>query len=139
MPSWKTLIIKFGSEWAPDSRTGLHVLRLGADGRFEYENRQRGEEKKSSGSLEPGVLREVDQWLGASGFPAVPAHNIPPGSSLVELAVERDAGSETARMDYFAALKFPGYADLVRSLKSWTAWLQEGGAADKAPAGLHRD
>lgn len=139
MPSWNKLTFKFGSEWAPDSPYGLDVLQLQGDGRFHHENHLRGEVRTSSGKVEPGTVDAVDQWLRTGGFPAVPAHDIPPGGSLVVLEVEDANGSHNAFMDYFAALKFPGYGDLVRNFDKWTAWLRNGGAAGSAPAGLTRD
>lgn len=139
MPSWNTLTFKFGSEYAPDSPYGLDVLQLQADGRFQYENHLAGQTQTSSGKVEPGTVDTVDQWLRTGGFPTVPAHDIPPGGSLVVLEVVDASGSHTVYMDYFAALKFPGYGDLVRSFDKWTAWLRNGGSAENAPAGFTRD
>jgi hypothetical protein len=139
MPSWKTLTFKFGSEWAPDARFGLDALLLRADGRFEYEHRQRGRVQKASGTVEPAVLRQVEQWLRVAGFPAVPPHDIPPGSGLVELTVADRRGSQIALMHHAAALRFPGYRNLVRNLAAWTTWLREGGDADQAPPGFSCD
>jgi hypothetical protein len=138
MPSWKTLTFRVGSEWAPDAYFGLDALQLRTDGTFEFEHRQRGEAQMATGAVAPVVLREVEQWLRAAGFPAVPPHDIPPGSGLVELVVADRSRSQVALMHYYAALKFPGYGDLVRSLVAWTAWLREGGDADKAPPGFTR-
>jgi hypothetical protein len=139
MSAWKTLTFKFGAEWAPDSPYGLDVLQIAADGRFHYENRTRGETRTSSGKVAPGIVQATGIALRAAGFPAVPAHDIPPGGSLIELVVEDQAGSHNAYMDYFAALKFPGYGDLIRNFDKWTTWLRNGGATDAAPPGLTRD
>jgi hypothetical protein len=139
MPSWKTLTFRVGSEWGPDAHFGLDALQLRTDGKFAFEHRQRGEVQVASGAVAPGVLREVEQWLRAAGFPAVPPHDIPPGSGLVELVVADRGRSQVALMHYYAALKFPGYGDLVRSLVAWTAWLREGGAAETAPPGFTPD
>jgi hypothetical protein len=139
MPSWKTLTFRFGSEWAADAHFGLDALQLRVDGRFEFEHRHRGEVRQASGAVAPAVVRDVEQWLRAAGFPAVPPHDIPPGSGLVELVVADQNRSQIALMHYYAALRFPGYGDLVRSLVAWTAWLREGGDADRAPPGFTRD
>jgi hypothetical protein len=138
-PSWKTLTFKFGSEWAADARFGLDALQLRADGHFEYEHRQRGEVQHASGTVEPAVVRQVEQWLRAAGFPAVPPHDIPPGSGLVELTVAGQRGSQIALMHHTAALRFPGYRNLVRNLAAWTTWLREGGDPEQAPPGFTRD
>jgi hypothetical protein len=139
MSAWKTITFKIGAEWAPDSPYGLDVLQLEADGRFHYENHVRGQATSSSGRIEPTTLEAVAIALRTAGFPKVPAHDIPPGGSLVELTAEDDAGSHKAYMEYHAALKLPGYGDLIRNFGRWTTWLRNGGAADAAPTGLTRD
>jgi hypothetical protein len=139
MPAWNKLTFKFGSEWAPDSPYGQDVLELEADGRFRFENRMRGEIRQSTGRAEPAVVAEVDAGLSAAGFPALPAHPIPPGASLVELLVDGPSGaSQKALMHYFSALKLPGYGELIRRFQAWATWLREGGDG-QSPPGLTRD
>jgi hypothetical protein len=138
--TWKTLTIKFGSEWAPDSPFGLDVLQLDANGRFLYENHNRGHVRRLSGGYATHLGPAIGRWLDASGFPLVPAHSIPPGSSLVQLTVHTGVHSRpVVLLHYFSALKFAGYSDLVHTMNQWTSWLREGGGPDHAPPGLHRD
>lgn len=128
---WVRFQCRLGSEWAPDSPFGVDVLTLDAAGRFQYENRTRGEVRRQSGPLAPRVLLDIDGWLDEAGFPAVPAHSIPPGSALVELAVEDTTGWRTVHLHHFSALKYPGYGDLIRSLNGWVSRLRDAGDPDR--------
>lgn len=135
----KTIVFQIGSEWAPDSPYGLDVLEIDVDGRFRYENRMRGQVRASSGRVELGTLDVVVDSLREAGFPAVPSHAIPPGSSLIGIQVRGESGDEAALMDYFTALKLPGYGDVIRRLAGWVSWLRKGETEEPAPPGLIRD
>jgi hypothetical protein len=49
---------------------------------------------------------------------------LPPGSTLVELTVERPEGAASARFDYHTSLKTPGYDAVVRLLTGWAGVLR---------------
>jgi hypothetical protein len=126
MSRWRTLTFRYGSEWAPDSAFGLDILRLRPDGRYHYENRIRGEMRRSAGEVDAGRVEDMEQWLRTAGFPVVPPQSIPPGSSMVEFVVDDETGSHTVRLLHSSALGLPGYGDLVRSLEAWATSLREG-------------
>ncbi|HEX7046219.1 MAG TPA: hypothetical protein VF275_01425 [Gammaproteobacteria bacterium] len=137
MLTWTTLTFTAGAEWAPGSSFGLDTFRLDGAGRFHYENRTRGETKSAAGNITPVLLNDIGWHLEQAGFPGVPAHDIPPGASLVEFTLDDVSGSRTARMDYFAARNFPGYRELLVRFDRWTAWLRDG-ANGASPPGLIR-
>ena len=129
-----TFRFELGAEWAPDSPYGLDIFELDPDGRFRYENRQRGAMKAREGQASAAVVREVARALEEAGFPVVPDHAIPPGAGLFRIT-KRQEQEQTAFMHEHAARRFPGYGELVRRIDEWTNWLRKG--TDTAPpAGL---
>jgi hypothetical protein len=129
-----TFRFELGAEWAPDSPYGLDIFELDPDGRFRYENRQRGIAKTREGQASAAVVLEIARALHAAGFPVVPAHPIPPGAGLFRIT-KRQEQEQTAFMHEHAARRFPGYGELVRRVDEWTNWLR-GTTAAAPPEGL---
>lgn len=113
-------VFDHGDEHAPDSPTGLERLIIEPDGRFRFENRQRGELLvERSGSIAPPALVAIAGALVAAGFPAVPDHDKVPGADYLTIS----SGDRLAFMRVKNARHFPGYGTLVRRVLPWLQYL----------------
>jgi hypothetical protein len=115
-----TFVFECGSENAPDSPTGLERLLVQPDGRFRFQNRNRGRlVADRTGTLTPAALEEIAGYLAGSGFPQVPDHPRPPGSDYLTIS----SGQRRAFMNVSSARRFPGYGSLIRRILPWMSYL----------------
>jgi hypothetical protein len=111
-----------GSEYDPGDPFGRCVLVIdGNDASLEV--RHRGVRRSWKGHVSDSTLATIDSQLTAAGYPAVPTHKVPAGSSLRTLTVsssgeptEDGEGPKTARMAYHEAARLPGYAEAFELL-----------------------
>jgi hypothetical protein len=112
---------RMGNPNAPNSPWGRDELDVLGDGRIAYKNQRGAAVRTVTAQLAPAAAAKLFAALAASPFPAwTDTRPLPPGSTLVELTV--DAAS--ARFDYHAALKTPGYDAVVRLLTAWAGVLR---------------
>lgn len=128
------ILFDYGSEGAPDSLIGLFRLVIQPDGRFHFQNRQRGEVLVDrTGSIAPRAVERIAGHLAAAGFPAVPDHERPPGGDDFTVV----SGERLAFVNATAARDFPGYGPLIRWLVPWMEYLVA--CEGPAPAELRVD
>lgn len=118
-----------GNPGAPNSPWGRDELEVFGDGRVSYRNQRGAVARSATARLAADAVDKLFAAIAASPFPAWPATRpLPPGSTLVELTVQRPAGEATgeatATFDYHTALKTPGYDAVVRLLTGWAGVLR---------------
>jgi hypothetical protein len=125
--------LRMGNPNAPSSPWGRDELDVLGDGRVQYRNLRGAGARSVTAQLAPGAVEKLFAAIAASPFPVwTDTRPLPPGSTLVELTVERPGGAEagaatgaaTARFDYHTALKTPGYDAVVRLLTGWAGVLR---------------
>jgi len=114
-----------GSEYDPGDPFGRCYLSID-NGAAHLEVRHRGIRRTWTGRIGTGTLGAVDEHLAAAGFPAVPPHQVPAGSSLRTLTVGEGDDAPTARIAYHEASKLPGYAEAFALLDGVIAALTGG-------------
>jgi hypothetical protein len=98
-----------GNPNAPSSPWGRDELDVLGDGRVLYRNLRGPGVRSVTAQLAPGAAEKLFAAIAASPFPVwTDTRPLPPGSTLVELTVERPEGAATARFDYHTSLKTPG-------------------------------
>jgi hypothetical protein len=125
--------LRMGNPSSPSSPWGRDELDVLADGRVEYKN-QRGTVVRSVTAQLPGeAVEKLFAAIAASPFPVWnDTRPLLPGSTIVELTVQRAEGEQTARFDYHTALKAAGYGAVVKLLTGWAGVLRS--PRDKRPA-----
>ena len=119
-----------GNEHSPSDPFGQETLLIEADGALTYTRRRAGQEWTRAARLSAEALGQLRADLQASGFPAVPPHNIPPGASLIVLQQDE----QQALLDFYKGKTFPGYREVIQRLDACAQWLRRGQGAP--PAGL---
>ena len=114
-----------GNPSSPSSPWGRDELDVLADGRVAYKN-QRGTVVRSvTAQLPAEAVDRLSQVIAASPFPVwTDTRPLLPGSTVVELTVQRADGEQTARFDYHTALKTAGYDAVVKLLTGWAGVLR---------------
>lgn len=113
-------LFAYGSEGAPGPGIGLLRLQIQPDGRFRFQQRQRGQLLvERTGSIAPRAVEEISAQLAAARFPAVPAHETPPGGDDFTVS----SGDRTAFLNATRGRDFPGYGPLIRRLLPWMRYL----------------
>ncbi len=108
-----------GLESSPSDRRGKSVLTLRGEGSAQLENRWYTKQRAYRGSVAPAVVEAILGALLAAGFPAVPPHPLPSGSSLRTLHL-RNGGHEayTMPIEWHAGGAILGYRAAFRILDS---------------------
>ncbi|HEX8114282.1 MAG TPA: hypothetical protein VF516_41415 [Kofleriaceae bacterium] len=119
------VVWRMGNPSAPNSPWGRDELDVLGDGRVQYRNQRGAVARSVTAQLAPGAAEKLFAAIAASPFPVwTDTRPLPPGSTLVELTVERPDGAATARFDYHTSLKTPGYDAVVRLLTGWAGVLR---------------
>ncbi len=126
------LTVAAGSAHAPDDPFGREVLVVSTDGSFTY-TRERGGTVTRRGRVDPGHVERLVDGLRAAGYPRAPRHDIPPGASLVQVAL---AAGPPVDLDLYAARGWPGYGPVLQWFEAVCAWLRRPGSGRPPPAGL---
>jgi len=114
-----------GNPNAPSNPWGRDELDVFGDGRIQYRNLRGPGVRTVTAQLTPAAAEKLFAAIAASPFPVwTDTRPLPPGSTLVELTVERPEGAATARFDYHTSLKTPGYDAVVRLLTGWAGVLR---------------
>jgi len=127
--AWMTtsgrVALRMGNPSAPGSPWGRDELDVFGDGRVQYRNQRGAIARSATAQLVPAAAEKLFAAIAASPFPVwTDTRPLLPGSTLVELTVERPAGAATARFDYHTALKTPGYDAVLRLLTGWAGVLR---------------
>ena len=103
-----TIAYSVGNEHNPGDPFGRSELSIADDGaaRLDHFGRDTGH-RAWTGRLEATSLATIRAALERAGFPNVPPHEIPGGSTMRKLS--RDGA--TALVEWYAAKKMAGYAD----------------------------
>ncbi|HEX3765777.1 MAG TPA: hypothetical protein VHW23_44075, partial [Kofleriaceae bacterium] len=116
---------RMGNPSAPSSPWGRDELDVFGDGRVQYRNQRGAVVRSVTAQLVPAAAETLFAAIVASPFPVwTDTRPLPPGSTRVELTVERPDGAATAHFDYHRALKTPGYDAVLRLLTGWTGVLR---------------
>ena len=114
-----------GNPNAPSNPWGRDELDVFGDGRIQYRNLRGPGVRTVTAQLTPAAAEKLFAAIAASPFPVwTDTRPLPPGSTLVELTVERPDGAASARFDYHTSLKTPGYDAVVRLLTAWAGVLR---------------
>ena len=132
-PPTSRVALRMGNPGAPGSPWGRDEIEVSGDGRVRYRNQRGALARSATAELPAEAVDRLFAAIAASPFPVwTDTRPLPPGSTLVELTVQRPDGEATARFDYHTALKTPGYDAVVRLLTGWTGVLRS--PPDKRPA-----
>ena len=116
---------RMGNPNAPDSPWGRDELDVLGDGRVQYRNLRGPGVRSVTAQLTPAAAEKLFAAIAASPFPVwTDTRPLPPGSTQVELTVERPDGAATARFDYSRSLKTPGYDAVVQLITGWAGVLR---------------
>lgn len=125
MPNPSRVAFHMGNPNAPSNPWGRDELDVFGDGRVQYRNLRGPGVRSVTAQLAPAAAEKLFAAIAASPFPVwTNTRPLPPGSTLIELTVERSDGSASARFDYHTSLKTPGYDAVVRLLTGWTGVLR---------------
>ena len=114
-----------GNPNAPSNPWGRDELDVFGDGRVQYRNLRGPGVRSVTAQLTPAAAEKLFAAIAASPFPVwTDARPLPPGSTRVELTVERPDGAASARFDYHTSHKTPGYDAVVRLLTGWAGVLR---------------
>jgi hypothetical protein len=115
-----------GNPNAPSNPWGRDELDVFGDGRVQYRNLRGPGVRSVTAQLTPAAAEKLFAAIAASPFPVwTDVRPLPPGSTLVELTVERpDSAAASTRFDYHTSLKTPGYDAVVRLLTGWAGVLR---------------
>src|SRR5688572_23169271 len=94
-----------GSEHSPGDPYGRSVLVLEPAGNVRLDLRHRGRHRAWTGTVEPATIVRVLEALAPSGFPAVPPHTAPGGSSFRLLVIGDGPERKSATLEHHAAKK----------------------------------
>lgn len=113
------LVYTSGNEHNPGDPVGSVALTIDGDGTVSVVNRSRGVERQWSGTTERSVIERILGHLQEAGFPAVPPHRIPPGSSLRRISIE-SAGATSSNFptEWNAGATMAGYREAYQLLDS---------------------
>ena len=113
-----------GNAEAPNSPWGRDELEISDDGSVRYGNRRGEVMRTCTLQLSTEEREQLFAALAASPFPSSSPGPFLPGSALIDLSVTLDEQRSTARLEYHAALKTPGYDVLVALLAGLAAKLR---------------
>lgn len=104
-----------GVETNPGNPFGRSALVIERDGAVRLDHVVRDGTKTAwTARVEPAVLERLWAAIDASGFPSVPQHQVPGGSTMRKLGIE--GAPNTAIVEWHAAAKMPGYGDAFKLL-----------------------
>jgi hypothetical protein len=121
-----TLAYTCGNEFDPANPFGRCALALHADGRLELDNRVRGQARAWTATIDDHVLADLIRLLNSAGFPVVPPHQIPPGSTRSLLVRSRGQEIHAPLTGFHEARKMPGYREAYHLLDSLVVGASEG-------------
>jgi len=121
----KTLRVIFNPSNAPDGERGRERIDISEDGNIYYHRWMGRRHSERNARTDPRNVQALFAALEQSSFSDVPAHQIPPGASLVVIQVEQAKQSKTAKLDLYFGMKLPGYGGLLERLLDWVDWLYD--------------
>ena len=125
MPTPSRVAFHMGNPSAPNNPWGRDELDVFGDGRVQYRNLRGADVRSVTAQLTPAAAEKLFAAIAASPFPVwTDTRPLRPGSTRVELTVERPDGAATAQFDYHTSLKTPGYDAVVRLLTGWAGVLR---------------
>jgi hypothetical protein len=103
-----------GNENNPGNPWGRTELAIQADGKVHLDHYPSRATTLGawSGRIDPTAVDAIRAGLERAGFPATPPGNVPPGSSFRQLSVGEGEAQRRAWVEWHAAAKLPGYAEL---------------------------
>jgi hypothetical protein len=144
-PPTSRVALRMGNPQAPTSPWGRDEIEVFGDGRVVYRNQRGAFARSATAQLTAEATDKLFAAIAASPFPQWSnTKPLPPGSTLVELTVQRalevpegaaeaaadgaadDAAAAESRVqfDYHTALKTPGYDAVVKLITGWTGILR---------------
>ena len=142
-PPTSRVALRMGNPQAPTSPWGRDEIEVFGDGRVVYRNQRGAFVRSATAQLTAEATDKLFAAIAASPFPQWSnTKPLPPGSTLVELTVQRAgeasesaaaaggaAGAAAAaearvQFDYHTALKTPGYDAVVKLITGWTGILR---------------
>lgn len=124
-----------GLETKPGNPFGRSQLAIEHDGKARLDQYVLGGGHQAwTGRVDLGTLDRLWVAVELSGYPKVPAHQVPAGSSIRVLVIEgADAPAQAAHVAYHAAAKMTGYADAFKLLDQIVRQLS-GDTVQRVPA-----
>jgi len=124
-----------GVETKPGNPFGRSELAIDSNGKARLDQYVLGGGHQAwTGRVDRGTLDLLWAAVELSGYPKVPAHPVPAGSSIRTLVIETaDAPAQAAHVAYHAAPKLAGYADAFKLLDQIVRQLS-GDTVQRVPA-----
>lgn len=103
-----------GHDYAPDARWGMERISVARGGAFTYRQSFRevvtGTVRGDIGAERASALFAA---LARSSFPSVPAHQLPPGGSMVRVSI---GALHTGWVDRYFVAELDGFGDAIATL-----------------------
>jgi hypothetical protein len=115
-----------GNESNPGDPFGRSELVIEVDGRAQLDHHTRGGHAAWTGKVASDELERLWSALDRAGFPVVPKHPIPPGSTLRALAIGVGAERQAAYVTWDASRELAGYDIAFAILDGVIRQLSEG-------------
>jgi hypothetical protein len=128
------LAYSVGNEHNPGNPFGRSELTIEPDGAARLDHFQLGQQQAWIGRVTPAALDRLRSALERAGFPNVPDHPLPAGSSVRALRAESEGASRAASLEWHAARKLPGYDEAFPIIDAIVHQMSAG-AAESAPDG----
>ena len=108
-----------GNPQNPGNPFGRIELTLGGDGSARLvQLRMGGAREEWRASIDPAVLMSILETLAHAGFPRVPVHPVPAGTTFRELTVVIDDDHRRADVAWHSVADLPGYREAFSMLDS---------------------
>lgn len=116
---------RVGNENNPGDPWGRSMLYIDTDGTARLSQHEFDRVQSWTGKVAAEALERMWSALDESGFPVVPPHMPPAGSSTRVLQIGTEANSATAYVAYHFAGKLPGYGTAFSILDTIVRQLSE--------------
>jgi hypothetical protein len=137
IPPTSRVVFRMGNPQAPTSPWGRDELEVSSDGRVQYRNQRGAFARSATAQLTAEATEQLFAAIAASPFPRWSNDKpLPPGSTLVDLIVQRTDGEASVQIDYHTALKTPGYDAVIKLITGWAGVLRAPAAKRAASAEL---
>ena len=122
----KRLEYSAGNANDPGDPFGHTLLLLQPDGSAQMINEYVGKQTMWSAKVEPATVQEIWAALARGGFPKIPDHEIPGGSSMRMVnAVYPDGEHDIGYIAWHAGPKMPGFGEAFAMLDSIVRQISE--------------
>lgn len=118
------IVYAAGNEHSPSNPWGRAELAIEASGAARLDQRQAGQHRAWTGTVDAGAVERLHTALLQAGFPTVPPHPVPGGATIRSLSVMRGDTSDSAMIAWHSAKKI-GYGEVFEILDSIVRQLSE--------------